>query len=88
MDKVVEARCAVPVIRSTLQLGDLCVCPSVHIYDINTPLNNCMVDFEYGIFHIWIVRPYLFMVVWWVMFCDVIPHILTSWFPVYKEKLF
>ena len=28
--------------------------------------------------------PYFYMVIWWVMFCEVIPHILSSWFPVYK----
>ena len=25
------------------------ICLYVHTYDINTPLNNCMVEFEYGI---------------------------------------
>ena len=27
------------------------------------------------------------MVIWWVMFCEVIPHVLTFCFPVYKENL-
>ena len=27
------------------------------------------------------------MVMWWVMFCEIIPHVLTSWFPI-NENLF
>ena len=27
------------------------------------------------------------MVMWWVMFCEIIPHVLTSWFPI-NEKVF
>ena len=26
------------------------------------------------------------MVMWWVMFCEVIPRVFTSWFPVYKDS--
>ena len=25
------------------------------------------------------------MVIWWVMFCEIIPHVLTSWFPINKK---
>ena len=38
------------------------------MYDINIPLHNCRVDFEYGIFHIYSGRPYLNILVWWVVF--------------------
>ena len=29
----------------------------------------------------------LFMLMWWLMFRELIPHVLTSWFPVYEEIL-
>ena len=25
------------------------------------------------------------MVMWWVMFCEIIPHVLASWFPINKK---
>ena len=28
------------------------------------------------------------MVMWWVMFCEIIPHVLASWFPINKKRLF
>ena len=28
------------------------------------------------------------MVIWWVMFCEIIPHILASWFPINEKVLF
>ena len=28
------------------------------------------------------------MMIWWVIFCEVIPNVLFYWFPVYKEILF
>ena len=27
------------------------------------------------------------MWMWWVMFCEIIPHVFDSWFPI-KEKVF
>ena len=54
-------------------------------HSIGPFVHNLMIDFKYGIFHIQIRSMNLPMVMWWVMFCEIIPHILASWFPINKK---
>ena len=57
-------------------------------YGILPFLHNLMADFRYSISHIQIISSNLSMLVWWVMFCEVIPHVWAYWFPINKEVFF
>ena len=45
-------------------------------------LHDLMIGFKLHIFHIQIRSTSLPIVMWWVMFCEIIPHVLASWFPI------
>ena len=56
-------------------------------HSIGPFVHDLMIDFKYGIFHIQIRSTDLPMVMWWVMFCEIIPHVWDSWFTI-NVKLF
>ena len=58
-----------------------------HENSIGPFVHDRMIDFKYGIFHIQIRSTNFPMVMWWVMFREIISHFLASCFPI-NEKVF
>ena len=56
-----------------------------HEYRIRPFLNDLMVNFKWGICHVQISSTNSSMMLWWVMLRKLIPHVLTSWFPINVE---
>ena len=80
-----------PLQNSTVFLDcyrmDWCDCNRIdrREHSIGSFVHNLMIDFKWGIFHIQIRSTNFPMVMCWVMFCEIIPHFLASWFPINKK---